>query len=459
MKTLLLILFLLSIPVIGSAQDRVAFIVGNSIYEHAPPLPNPTNDAFLIARTLRELGFRVDLHENLSRLNIAARLSDFLDETQDAELTLFYFAGHGMQFGGKNFLLGTDARLRSELDIEAEALNLDHVTRLFRRGSRAALVFVDACRDNPLATTFYRESFSPTRALANRGLAAPKLSFEGAMLTFAASPGQVAFDGPARNSPFAEALAKHLPTPGVEILTLMKRVTRDVKHATGERQVPMVNNDLTREIYLKGEDIDRATELQLVRERELFKAATELGTLRAWDVFLKRYPKGQLYASALAERKRVAAKEKALAAAVSVPNSSERTTEIAALAPKVDTDPDVAAKRLKVLRKYNTRRAWTLNEPVNRPQQVILRDVIFQRKLVEQGRLRFLPRSHHRQSPHSLRELNQPLGHRSSRSFSTVSAHSWVSLHKSRTAAVGQKPLVRSDEPKTAVLDPLPCPV
>ena len=233
------------------AQERVAFIVGNSVYEHAAPLANPGNDAHLIARTLTALNFDVRLHENLSRWKIASELSDFLDETKDAELTIFYFAGHGMQFEGGNYLLGTDAQLRSELDVEAETLNLDHVIRLLRRGSRAALVFVDACRDNPIATAFYQKNFSATRALATRGLAPARSSFDGAMVTFAASPGQVAYDGAGINSPFASALARHLPTPNIEILTLMKRVARDVRKETNDQQTPMVNNDLTREIFLR----------------------------------------------------------------------------------------------------------------------------------------------------------------------------------------------------------------
>ena len=289
------------------AQERAAFIVGNGAYEHAPPLLNPTNDAHLIARTLEELEFEVHLHENLPRREIASELSSFLKETEGARTTLFYFAGHGMQFDGRNYLLGTDAELRSELDIEAEALDLEQVTRLLRRGSRAALVFIDACRDNPLASNFYRENFSPTRALANRGLAAPDTSFEGAMLTFAASPGQVAYDGTEAHSPFASALARHLPTPNAEVLTLMKRVIRDVKQETGDRQVPMVSNDLTREIYLNLEDGGDATAIAFAQEEAMYEAALALSSERAWDIFLDRFPDGRLHAAALAAREELEA--------------------------------------------------------------------------------------------------------------------------------------------------------
>ena len=295
---------LLLAPAMSVAKGRVAFIVGNSSYENAPPLPNPTNDARLVARTLTDLGFEVSQHTNLSRWEIAGELSNFLKRTEGADLTLFYFAGHGMQFGGRNFLLGTDARLESELDIQAEALDLDQVTRLLRKNSRAALIFVDACRDNPVATDFYRRTLPATRSAGLRGLAELSQRFDGAMVTFSASPGQVAYDGAGAYSPFATALATHLPTPNIEILTLMKRVIGDVKKETGDRQVPMVSNDLSREIYLLEKAalpvtpaetaIDTRSEVERV-----FEAAREIDTERGWALFMNRFPQSEFHEQAI----------------------------------------------------------------------------------------------------------------------------------------------------------------
>ena len=298
MRLLGLILFM-CLPAMAGAQDRVAFVVGNSVYDYAPPLPNPANDANLIARTLEDLDFEVAVHTDLTRWEIASELVEFLKNTEDAETTLFYFAGHGMQHEGQNYLLGTDAQLRTELDIESEALKLDQITRLLRRGSRAALVFVDACRDNPLATAFYQNNFSTTRALTNKGLAAPSVSYEGAMLAFAASPGQVAYDGTDANSPFTKALAKHLPAANTEILTLMKRVIRDVRRETKDQQIPMISNDLSREIYLNVEENDSGAAVVLAQERAMFEAAMSLNTERSWRIFLDRFPNGSLYGDAL----------------------------------------------------------------------------------------------------------------------------------------------------------------
>lgn len=286
----------------AAAERRVAFLVGNQDYAHAPALDNPIRDVALIAETLGDLGFEVSRHENLPRDQIGRELVAFLRETEDADVTLFYFAGHGMQFEGQNYLVGTDARLETEFDVESEALNLDKVVAQLEARSRAALVFIDACRDNPLASNFYRRNFSETRAIATRGLAPVTSKFDGAMMVFSASPGQVAYDGDGEVSPFAAAVARHLPTANMEVLSVMKRVIRDVKAETADQQTPMVTNDLTAEIYLNLGDGREGDAIALQQEEALFEAATEIGTVEAWDDFLNRYKSGKLFAAAVKVR-------------------------------------------------------------------------------------------------------------------------------------------------------------
>ncbi|MEX0351096.1 MAG: caspase family protein [Paracoccaceae bacterium] len=281
------------------AEVRAAFVVGNSSYELAPELENPRNDARLVASTLERLGFKVDLHFDLTRDDFSDRFSQFLKENQDADVTFFYYAGHGMQFEGKNYLLGTDASLRTELDVASETVALDKVVELLEKRSKAALVFIDACRDNPLADDFYRRNFSATRALATRGLAVVNRAYEGAMLVFAASPGQVAYDGTSGNSPFTAALAKHLPTENIEVLTLMKRVIRDTKSNTRGQQTPIVLNDLTREIFLR-EAALRSQEIEPSKlEDERFEAAKEMATTHGWARYFELHPNGRNHQAAL----------------------------------------------------------------------------------------------------------------------------------------------------------------
>ncbi|WP_171133911.1 caspase family protein [Ruegeria sp. HKCCA6707] len=307
------------------AEKRTAFVVGNADYANALPLANPVSDARLVAETLGRLGFEVTLATDLKRSELAAEFSAFLNETEGAELTLFYYAGHGMQFEGRNYLLGTDAALQSAFDVQSEALPLDRIVKMLEEKSRAALVFIDACRDNPLATDFYTKNYSPTRALTTRGLAPMTGRFQGSMLMFAASPGQVAYDGTSGNSPFTEALARHLPTENVEILTLMKRVIRDVKADTENNQVPTVTNDLALEVYLNlGEDGQGAV-IASAQEEAIFEAAMAINTERAWDIYLKRFPKGSLSELALAAREELTAQLLAQAPGSEVTDSGRVT--------------------------------------------------------------------------------------------------------------------------------------
>lgn len=303
-RILLFLVASMLMATLSHAETRAAFVVGNSAYLNAPALSNPARDARLVADTLSQLDFVVTRHENLTRDGFADALGNFLRDNRDADVTFFYFAGHGMQYDGRNYLVGTDAELRSELDIDSETIELDKVVELLERNSKAALVFVDACRDNPLATDFYRRNFSETRALETRGLARVRSRSDGSMLVFAAAPGQVAFDGEGLNSPFASALARHLPTEGAEILSLTKRIIGDVRDATDGRQSPIVTNDLTQEIFLREaalrpEDGAPKNDATFLAEQRVFDAVKFLRTPRAWARYFDLYPNGALRREAL----------------------------------------------------------------------------------------------------------------------------------------------------------------
>jgi len=336
----LLCLVLVVIASVAAGETRVAFLVGNAAYSAAPRLENPSADVTLIAETLDSLDFTVAVHHDLDRVQLVYELTRFLDANLEADVTLFYFAGHGIQFENRNFLLGTDADLQTTFDVEAQGLELGRVIDLLARKTRAALVFVDACRDNPLATDFYNRNFSATRAVSTRGLTRLSNAFNGTMVAFSASPGQVALDGEAGTSPFATALARHLPAENVEILSLMKRVIRDVRGMTGNAQTPTVTNDLVTEIYLQPGDA--AVAIARRAEERLFEAVQAIGTPRAWQVFLQQFPDGHLRAEALQAAELATAIE--LAELSGVGNPAETVPDATRSGDRVPLTPEAIAE-------------------------------------------------------------------------------------------------------------------
>ena len=228
------------------AEKRVALVIGNSAYQHTAQLKNPSNDASDMAAKLRQLGFEVIDGTNLSKAEMESRIRTFSAKLDGADVGLFFYAGHGLQVDGKNFLAPIDASLKSDADIDFEALQLDLVLKQMERNARVSLVFLDACRDNPLAT-----NLAQSRSLqVGRGLAQIEKAV-GMMIAFATQPGNVALDGEGRNSPFTHALLGHIDQEGTTINDLMVEVRKDVLAATGGKQVPWENSSLTGQFYFK----------------------------------------------------------------------------------------------------------------------------------------------------------------------------------------------------------------
>jgi len=204
-------------------QRRVALIVGNSAYTATTVLPNPANDVAAFGAFLTEHGFEVEQLTDVDRAAFAAGLARFAERLRADDIALFYYAGHGLQLRGENYLVGVDAKLESEFDVDGEAVSLNAVIELMERQSSIALLFVDACRNNPLADRLALKD-GATRSAPLKGLAPIDAAGAGTMVAFAAMPGQIAYDGAEQNSPFTSALIEHLATPQLEIGTAFKRV-------------------------------------------------------------------------------------------------------------------------------------------------------------------------------------------------------------------------------------------
>ena len=232
------------------AERRVALVVGNAHYAHANTLRNPINDASDIAELLKTLGFEVTVATDLDQRAFARQIDAFGRALEGADIALFFYAGHGLQVNEKNYLVATGARLENEFLIPAETIELEAVIRLMESRSRVNLVFLDACRNNPLADRLRQNLIAANRSASlGRGLARVEPTGRDTLIAFAAAPGQEATDGHGRNSPFTNALLKQLPKPGVEVSVMLKEVTAQVRRETNNAQRPQQLSDMSQTFY------------------------------------------------------------------------------------------------------------------------------------------------------------------------------------------------------------------
>ena len=287
----------------SAASDRVALVVGNSAYEHTDALRNPGNDAAAMASALGRLGFEVVLGTDLDLDGFYDKLGEFDAASRGADVTLFFYAGHGLQVDGKNWLAPVDARLGSKLDLKRGAVELDTVLEQMRGTKR--LVYLDACRNNPLAGDLARSLGQSRSAAASRGLARVR-SGSGTLIGYATAPDDVAADGEGLNSPFTEALLAHIETPGLSVNDMFGEVSEAVALATGGGQVPWSNSSLGR-FYLASRDAPppAAAEASAAggtvvappadAAKAAYEAAREVGTAGAFRIVVEDFP-GSTYA-------------------------------------------------------------------------------------------------------------------------------------------------------------------
>ena len=302
------------------ATKRVALVVGNSNYQNAPLLSNPANDAAAIAGTLKGAGFDVvESRLNLPSTAMRLALRDFADQARDADIAVVYYAGHGIEIDGTNYLIPTDARLERDTDIYDEAFSLDRVLLAIEPARQLRLVIVDACRNNPFADTMKRTVTSRT---ISRGLARVEPTASNTLVAFAAKAGLTALDGNSKNSPYATALVKYIAKPGLDLRRAFGFVRDDVLQATGNRQEPYVYGSLGGEdvalvpVPKGGESLPAANPQSEIRRD--YEFALQLGNKAAFNAFLAQYPEGYYanlaklqLAQIAAEETRIAATEKA----------------------------------------------------------------------------------------------------------------------------------------------------
>jgi uncharacterized caspase-like protein len=224
------------------ANKRVALVIGNSAYQHVPKLPNPANDADAVGILFKNAGFdSVEMHQNLDVNDMRRAVGDFSNQARDADIAVIYYAGHGIEAGGVNYLIPVDASLRRDIDVEEETVSLDRLLQVMEPARRLRLVILDASRNNPFAKSMARTMASHA---IGRGLGRVEPATWDTLVAFATRAGSTAADGEGAHSPYTTALLKHLVTPGLDVRLAFGRVRDDVLRSTGNKQEPFVFGSL-----------------------------------------------------------------------------------------------------------------------------------------------------------------------------------------------------------------------
>ncbi len=298
------------------AERRVALIVGNSAYRTADRLRNPVADASAMQVVLQRLNFELIVGLDLTHASFKDKVAEFTKAIRNADIALFFYAGHGVQYGEQNYLLPTDIELTSEAEVTAKSLALNELLESMGRNAKASVIFLDACRDSPQFRSISRgtTTAAPSGWKYLRGLAGLQSTKADRFVGFAAAPGTAAEDGRGKNSPFTEALLRHIPKPDVEINAMFTAVRADVVRATRSRQRPEALHGLSKALYLKPGantpveyqdpppgDSEGSPSVSLSRDGEFWMAIRDTNDPRNFEEYLVQFPSGRF--AGLAKRR------------------------------------------------------------------------------------------------------------------------------------------------------------
>jgi uncharacterized caspase-like protein len=311
----LLVVLLCSAPAL--AEKRVALVIGNSAYQNVNMLPNPAKDAAAVGDMLTKAGFDIVISkQDVTNADMRRMVRDFSDKVGDADIAVVYYAGHGIEIDGTNYLLPIDTKLERDTDVEDEAVSLDRIVRILDPAKKLRLVILDACRDNPFQKTMKRSLSS--RGI-ERGLAKVEPQNPNTLIAYAAKAGSTASDGVGDHSPFTTALLKQLPTPGQDLRKSLGYVRDDVLKVTSNAQEPFVYGSLGGDDVILVPGVPRPGAANVPAQvtaldpnsplRQDYELAAQINTAAAWDAFLANYPKGFYADLARAARVKLAASE------------------------------------------------------------------------------------------------------------------------------------------------------
>src|SRR6202171_4906593 len=313
------------------ADKRVALVIGNSNYQNVVALTNPANDATAITEMLKKASFDVvESRRDLKYVDMRRALRDFADKARGADIAVIYFAGHGLEVDGTNYVVPVDAMLERDADVDDEAISLNRILLAAEPATQLRLVILDACRDNPFAKKMKRTISSRSLGRGRIGVEANKPN---TFIAFAAKEGSTAADGDGRNSPFSAALLKHLTRPGLDIRKAFGYVRDDVMSATGNQQEPCTTNSLG------GDDValvpapaspPAASGNANADIRRDYELAERVGTKEGWNSFLAANPTGFYAQLAKAQLGKLAAEAGRIAATEQAHDAAGEEAKLAA---------------------------------------------------------------------------------------------------------------------------------
>ena len=294
--TLLLCFFVIALAGQAWADKRVALVIGNSNYRNVPQLPNPINDANAIALLFKNAGFEVvETRRDVGIGEMRRAVRDFSAVAGSADIAVMFYAGHGIEFAGSNYLIPIDATLESDIDVADETVSLDRILTVLEPAKRLRLVILDACRDNPFIRTMKR---TMARRSIGRGLAEVEPTTSDTLIAFAAKGGSTAADGEGDHSPFTAALLRHIALPGLDVRLAFGRVRDEVLKVTRNKQEPFVYGSLgggtvalvsSSTTGADAGSVESTASAQVSRDYEL---TAQIGTPESWNAFLAKHPTG-----------------------------------------------------------------------------------------------------------------------------------------------------------------------
>jgi hypothetical protein len=276
------------------AERRVALVMGNSAYQHSPTLPNPARDAQAVAAMFKKAGFDVvSAHLDLGSLQAKRAIRQFEDAATDADIAVVYYAGHGIEIRGINYVIPVDAKLASDRDADDEAITLNRLVESVDGAKRLRLIILDACRDNPFVRTMKRQRTAALRAVSG-GLGKVEPTSSDTLIAYAAKAGSTAEDGDTQHSPFTAALLNNLFEPGLDIRLAFGRVRDEVLKNTRSRQEPFVYGSVGGGVIslVPAPAQPALATANVSGQRSDYDLVDKIGTKQAWEVFLTQHPAG-----------------------------------------------------------------------------------------------------------------------------------------------------------------------